>query len=279
MNISEYLIAACIGVLAGLHCASWGMYKDAPHEGFTWPKYLRSPVLTGIAAPIALPFTGLDITQAWGMLVFFGFIYIVERALLEFYKTFLRDEDQSKYFIPMQVHLGGRLIKDRRKRWAIGFAYLAAVLVVLAGVWKLDRANNDIPGLVAVALLGTVGGWISAIGGAWKDGPIEGFSIYKFFRSPLVALFWALVVGHFTHSYLLLLGAATGYTVASTETYKTFFFPNKPRGKFAGMPVHFPEMLRHRQRVIPLYAGIWIAVLVTLVVAIAGSHRGLISFF
>ncbi|MFQ5680065.1 MAG: hypothetical protein ACE5HP_11480 [Gemmatimonadota bacterium] len=275
-GIGGVLIAAGIGTLAGLHAASWGMYKDAPHEGFRWSTYARSPLVAGLAAPIALPFTGLDLGRASGIFVFFGFIYIVERALVEFYKTFLRDEDQSKYFIPMQFHLGGRLI-PRRARWIVGIAYVGVVLLVLAGVWRLERAELGLSGYASVVLMGTVGGWISAIGGAWKDGPIEGFSIFKFFRSPLVALFWALVVGHFTHSYLLLLGAATGYTVATIETYKTFFFPNTPRGKFAGMPVRFPDMLRHRQRVVPLYAGIWAGALVTLVLAFAASHDGLIA--
>jgi hypothetical protein len=64
--------------------------------------------------------------------------------------------------------------------------------------------------------------------------------------------------------------AATGYTVAATETYKTFFFPSKPRGKFAGMPIRFPEMRRRRQRFVPLYVAIWVVVLA----AIAGAAHG-----
>ena len=38
-------------------------------------------------------------------------------------------------------------------------------------------------------------------------------------------------------SRVVLAIAAEGFTVASIETYKTFFFPNKPRGKFAGQRV------------------------------------------
>lgn len=276
-SLTEYAAALAIGALAGLHSASWGMYKDAPHEGFTWPKYFRSPLLGAFLAPLVLPLTGLDIGRPSGIVVFFGFMYIVERALLEFYKTFLRDEDQSKYFIPMQFHVRGRPVEDRRKRWLIGFAYLAGVLLVVGGVWWVERNRPELPALAAVILLGGVGGWISAVGGAWKDGPIEGFSILKFFRSPLVALFWALVVAHLTRSYLLVAGAATGYTVATIETYKTFFFPDEPRGKFAGMPVHHPEMLEKRQRVIPLYAAIWLAALVALALAFAGPREGLIA--
>ncbi len=275
----EQAIAVTIGVLAGLHSASWGMFKDAPHEGFTWPKYLRSPVLSGIVALAAHPLSGLDLGTPAGMVLFFGLVYVVERAILEYYKTFLREEDQSKYFIPMQFHVGGRVVHDRGKRLAVAGAYLVGVLAVIGGVWWFDRAGPELPGLVAVLLLGSVGGWISAFGGAWKDGPIEGFQILKFFRSPLVALAWALLLGHLTNSYLLVVLAATGFTVATIETYKTFFFPNEPRGKFAGMPIRFPQMLERRKLVVPLYAAIWAGVLATLALALAGPREGLVALF
>ena len=42
MIISHLLIALALGFLAGLHTSTWGMYKDAPHEGFTWGRYFRS---------------------------------------------------------------------------------------------------------------------------------------------------------------------------------------------------------------------------------------------
>lgn len=275
--MSGFTTATLVGLLAGLHSASWGMFKDAPHEGFTWPKYLRSPILSGIAAPILYPLTGLDLGTAAGLAVFFGFVYIVERALLEYYKTFLREEDQSKYFIPMQFHVFGEVVEERRKRLVIGGLYLVGVLAVVFVVWWADRQRLGIPGWAAVIVFGSVGGWISAFGGAWKDGPIEGFSILKFFRSPLVALWWAMIVGHLTSSYILLVGAATGYTVATIETYKTFFFPNEPRGKFAGMPVHYPAMLEKRKLAVPLYTAIWLGVIVAFVWALRAPHAGLIA--
>jgi hypothetical protein len=55
--------------------------------------------------------------------------------------------------------------------------------------------------------------------------------------------------------------AAEGFTVATLETYKTFFFPSKPRGKFAGKPILFPDMLRVRQRFLLLYIFIWLTVI------------------
>ena len=54
------LLAALIGLAAGLHAATWGMYKDAPHEGFTWGKYARSPVLASFLGVMLQALTGLD---------------------------------------------------------------------------------------------------------------------------------------------------------------------------------------------------------------------------
>jgi hypothetical protein len=54
----------------------------------------------------------------------------------------------------------------------------------------------------------------------------------------------------------------------TTETWKTFFYPSVPRGKFAGKPILFPEMLRKRRYFVPLYGGIWVLVLVGIGVAL-----------
>jgi hypothetical protein len=55
--------------------------------------------------------------------------------------------------------------------------------------------------------------------------------------------------------------AAEGFTVASIETYKTFGFPHKPRGKFAGKPIVHLEQLERRRGFVPIYATIWALVL------------------
>jgi hypothetical protein len=90
------------------------------------------------------------------------------------------------------------------------------------------------------------GGWISAFGGAWKDAPAEGFQPLKFFRSPALA---ALV---------------------ATEAYKTFVFPSSPRGKFAGMPVRYPDMLHRRRHFLPVYVAIRGAILAAAIGAAYG---------
>jgi hypothetical protein len=115
---------------------------------------------------------------------------------------------------------------------------------------------------VLAACVGLFAGLHAATWGMYKDAPSEGFQTLKFFRSPVVAALFAAGLATLSGDLLLTALAATGYTVATTETYKPFFFPSKPRGKFAGMPVRFPRMLRERRRFVPLYLAIWGGLLV-----------------
>jgi hypothetical protein len=264
------LLAAAVGLMAGVHTATWGMYKDAPHEGFSRWKYARSIVLATVIAVVVSAIWRLDPRQAADLVVLFGATYAVERALAEIYKTFLRDEDQSKYFIPMQFAVFGQVVRSRGARLLAGAGYVAVLLAMVVLVSWLDRALPDPKPVWLVVGIGGLGGWISAFGGAWKDAPKEGFQIFKFFRSPIIASLFALGLSYLSDDLVLVTLAATGFCVATTETYKTFFFPSVPRGKFAGMPVHFPEMLRRRQPFILLYAAIWLVVLGALVVALRG---------
>jgi hypothetical protein len=253
------------------------MYKDSPHEGFSWPRYFRSTLVGGTLALLAYPIVGLDLWTASGAVVFFGLVYTLERGAVEFYKSFWREEDQSKYFIPMQFGVFGKPIKGRAKRLTVGVAYAAAVIMILCGVEAIDRAELPVPDLALVLLVGSAGGWISAFGGAWKDAPVEGFELLKFFRSPLIALGFAALLGHLSESLLLVTLGALGYTIMTIETYKTFFFPNKPRGKFAGKPILFPEMLARRNHFVPVYAAIWLAVLGAFAMAFSEPHSGLLA--
>ncbi len=264
-----WLIAAIIGFVAGLHTSTWGMYKDAPYEGFSWSRYFRSAIVGACIAPILYPLAELDLTRASGMVVFFGLCYVCERGLVELWKTFLREEDQSKYFIPMQFAVFGKPVKSRRTRIMIGCVYAGVVLAIVAIVELIDRRFVENPPVVLLVLVGTIGGWISAFGGAWKDAPVEGFETFKFFRSPIISGIYAFLMTRFTDRLILVFVPALGYTIATIETYKTFFFPSKPRGKFAGKPIRFPEFNTRRHRFVPIYASIWLVVLVAFVVALA----------
>jgi hypothetical protein len=273
----DLTLALLIGLVAGAHTSTWGMYKDSPHEGFGWRCYLRSIAVSGTAAVAWQLAVGFDLASAGGRVVLFGLTYVTERGLVELWKGYLREEDQSKYFIPMQLHVMGRVVTNRRVRWTVAAFLAALVLAIVWGLHSLQRAGLGVDPLVAVLLVGSVGGWLSAFGGAFKDAPIEGFETLKFFRSPIVALLWALLVALFTTEYLFIALCGLGYTVATIETYKTFFFPNKPRGKFAGKPILFPHLVRWRYRFAPLYAAIWLAVIVNLGLALREPRRGLLG--
>ena len=278
MNLPHLLTALVVGVVAGLHFSTWGMYKDSPHEGFAWPKYFRSPLVGALMAVIAYVIARPDLGHATTLVVFFGSAYVLERGAVEFWKTFLRNEDQSKYFIPMQFAVFGNVVHGKGRRLVVGAIIAAAVIFIFLGVhWTLrGSATLSIPVVLAV---GSISGWISAFLGAWKDAPVEGFQPLKFVRSPLWTAFYALVLASFTTSILAVIMAALGFTIATLETYKTFFFPSKPRGKFAGKPVQHPYMLERRKPFAVLYVSIWILLIAGFVMAFASPYRGLLDLF
>jgi len=261
-------IALAIGIAAGLHTGTWGMYKDAPHEGFRWPRYFRSTLVAAVGALLIWRLFALPDGPA-GFLALFGVTYAAERALTEFYKTFVRQQSQSKYTIPMQFAVFGRPVRSRGLRLLAGMGHVAVVLVVIGGVRWIDGATTAAPWWLRAALVGSLGGWVSAFGGAWKDAPIEGFQLFKFFRSPGIALLWSLLLGALTDDLLLVTFGGLGYTIATIETWKTFFFPSVPRGKFADKPVLFPQHLTFRRRFVPVYVAIWLTVLTALAGAFA----------
>lgn len=277
MNPFGLLHAAGIGLLAGFHTATWGMYKDAPHEGFTWFRYFRSPMVGAVMAIIAYVIARPDLDSPGRMIAFFGVCYVLERGVIEFWKTFLRNEDQSKYFIPMQFAVFGRVVQGQKQRLLVGFP-MAIVVVLAFLVFHWTARRLPLAGsLGLVALIASVSGWISAFLGAWKDAPVEGFQPVKFVRSPLWAAFYGVVLASFTTSILVIMMAALGYTIFTLETYKTFFFPSKPRGKFAGKPIAFPEMLERRKPFVVIYAAIWILVITGFALALTGPETGLIA--
>ena len=163
--------------------------------------------------------------------VLVGLVYALERLTTEAWKLFLR-EDERRYTIPMRFALLGRPVTGRTARYGCG-AVIVVVLVTLCVA--VAGAAPALPawGLVAV---GTVGGWLTAVGGAWKDAPVEGFSGWKFLRSPLVAGAWAGVLLFATRDLLVLSVAAAGLAVATIETSKTFLTGGRPPGKFEGLP-------------------------------------------
>ena len=268
-------MALLTGLAAGLHCATWGMYKDVPHEGFTWGTYLRSPMVASVIAIGVVWWTEVDPTTGAGVVVLFGVVYGLERFCLEVYKSFLRVEDQSKYTIPMQLAVGGKVVESPAIRLGVGAAYVVIGVTVLVAAHNAPDWGSGLPLILVIFLVGSAGGWISAVGGAWKDAPIEGFQTFKFFRSPSISFMYGVAMSALTTEYAFVFLGAIGYTVATIETYKTFFFPSRPRGKFQDKAPLFPELRKWRQRLVPLFALVWIGVLAVGMLALLGDPQGL----
>lgn len=261
-------IAAAVGCLSGAHTAIWGMYKDAPHEGFTATRFLRSVVIGAAAAIVVQLAFGLPIPDPAAMVILFGLAYATERGIVEVWKTFVREEDQSKYFIPMQFSIRGVPVASRGVRIALGAAYVTAIGGCLWLISRMDQTPAT-PWSFRAALAGLAVGAIIAVGGGWKDAPKEGFDLLKFFRSPAMTVFFALILSTMTDSHLQIAVASIGYERAAAETYKTFFFPSKPRGKFSGKPILYPVMLERRRYFVPVYVAISFSAIVCVVMAVS----------
>jgi hypothetical protein len=274
IDFQSFAIAGAVGLLSGTHAAIWGMYKDAIHEGFTLGRFGRSIAVGGAVAVALQAALRLEIPAPGALAVLFGLAYATERGAVEVWKTFVREEDQGKYFIPMQFSVRGVPVVSRAARLAAGVAYVVIVGLCLVGIARLDPESGTSLAKSRVALAALAMGAVVGVGGAWKDGPKEGFQLLKFLRSPSMTVLFALLLSLLTDSYLQTTVAAIGYERAAAETYKTFFFPSKPRGKFVGKPVLYPEMLARRRRFVPAYVVISLAALASGMLALRGAALG-----
>jgi len=233
-------LLAVVGALTGLHAATWGAFKDSPFEGFRRTSFVRSIGL-GVVCGLLVGWAGVFHASS-GVLVAVGLCYTAERLATEWWKTILREDPQSAYSIPMRLAVRGRPVDARLPRYAVG---ATVVLGLVAAYLVASSLNAHLPAAWwSATLIVGVGGWFTAFGGAWKDAPVEGFQLAKFFRSPVVATVWGCALLPFTTDLPVLILAAGGLSVATIETYKTFLAGGPP-GKFAGKPVRFgPDFAR-----------------------------------
>jgi hypothetical protein len=241
------LLLALVGLMCGLHAATWGGFKDSPFEGFKPASFVRS-VLLGLGSALAV-LLATDLESTRSVLVLVGLCYALERLATEWWKAIVREDDQSAYSIPMRLAVHGRPIDEQGRRYATGAIITGCLLLACWAAGEIQLAVSTLP-LWGVVLVAGSGGWLTAVGGAWKDAPVEGFSGWKFLRSPVVATAWAVVLSRFTGDWVLLTLAAAGWSVISIETYKTFLTGGRPPGKFADKPVRFlPRVARDACRV------------------------------
>ena len=244
--------AVLLGLVAGTHAATWGGFKDSPFEGFKWASFIRSIALATVVAAVLATTTDLESTLA--PVVLLGVVYACERLATEWWKSFFREDDQDAYAIPMRVAVAGRPVDARLPRYVTAVVVLTG-LVVTGWTAAVLQPADDGP-LWLLVLVGGVGGWLTAVGGAWKDAPVEGFSGWKFLRSPVVATAWTIMLVPFTQDWVAMAVSAAGLSVVSIETYKTFLTGGRPPGKFDGKPVH-PVPGARRERCRLLHAGVY----------------------
>jgi hypothetical protein len=257
--------------LVGLHIASWGAYKDAPYEGFRLISYLRSVLLAGVLAILITLFApGL----APSVVVLVGSVYAIERLATEGWKSILREQDQTLYTIPMRLGFRGQPVNHVGIRYTAGAALGIGIVGALVELNAIQHGIRPPPALLVIFTVGSAGGWATAVGGAWKDAPIEGFSSWKFLRSPAVATAWAVPFFLLTDNWVALLLASGGFAVASIETYKTFLTGGRPPGKFSGQPVreHLPAL---RNLFAHQHAILWMAIATAFAATLTDPHRGL----
>jgi hypothetical protein len=90
-----------IGLAAGLHAASYGAYKDSPHESFLLRRFVRELVISVVTAAVLAVFGFCD---GQGFFVIYLSVFALARIATEFWKLFVRIEPQEEYRIPTQIH-------------------------------------------------------------------------------------------------------------------------------------------------------------------------------
>ncbi len=236
-----------IGVIAGIHAGSYGAYKDSPYEGFKVRRVIREIFIT---STIGLLFSVYQWAKQEEYFIVFLVIFASSRLITEFYKLFIRTENQNLYKIPTQIHLFGEIINNRFERLIIGvFSLLFIVDVYMLGQYALVGFPIIIKGII----LGFLMGLATAIAGSYKDGFFEGFDKFKFLRSPFLGLIGGLFVSQFTGNVLFIILCVVGFERVIVELYKAFLKKGYWPGKFGSGKVHHRDWLEKRKIFIPLY--------------------------
>src|SRR4029079_1308146 len=123
-------------------------------EGFNLGRFTRSMIVGVLAAVGAQAALKLPLPATSALVVLFGLAYAIERGLVEVWKTFLREEDQSKYFIPMQFSMRGVPVKSRMQRLACGAGYVGIIALCFFAIGRLDQRPAAPPSMATAALVG-----------------------------------------------------------------------------------------------------------------------------
>jgi len=235
-----------VGIVAGITVASWNSFKDSPWENFHPYRFPRSSIV-GIVVSILLLFA-----EQKKLLTFdnFGLLFLTiitfERLSGEIIKGFLKKDFHLEFISAFKLYCVP--YQDYGKRFIVGIILfgLGLTSLILLGI-----GANHLPSLISNKLIlwiiyGFIGGLISAIAGAWKDAPFEGFKFYKFLKSPLVGIFGAFILQSYTSFSAVFLYSIIGFERLTVEFYKTFL-TRKIRGIFKEQKAKYPEWFGKRK--------------------------------
>jgi len=252
------LVVLLTGLAAGLHGALYGAYKDSPHESFMPRRFAREVV---IAALITAAMALLGLIDGESLFVVYLSAFALSRITTEFWKLFVRVEPQEDYRIPTQVHCVFGVVRNPLLRLLMGAGYLASIYGIYCACKLLPTA---LPPHLYGLLVGGAFGLAEAIGGGYKDGSIEGFSWFKFAKSPTFGALSGVIVSSHTDSLVFLSLASIGSMRMFLELLFKIFPPDYAPGKFKSMTGEFTEWMRLRQYFLPPYAATWMLYLVLL---------------
>jgi hypothetical protein len=238
-----------LGLIAGVHAAMYGAWKDSPHEDFLARRVVRE---IAIALCVAALLTWVaDGTTAF---IFVLSVFALTRITTEFYKLFLRTERQDHYRIPTQVHVFKTVPRALVARIALGIGWLSAIYGLYALLRLLpDQMSPHLVGPIAGVLFGSS----LALAGAYKDGYIEGFYLHKFLKSPVSAAVAGFVVAfHTAQLEFIVLG-----TIALERMFNEYLYklrkPGYVPGKFQSVEPRFPQWVSKRRWFLVPYAATW----------------------
>lgn len=216
------------GLLGISNMILWGIYGDLLVEKFNFVKVLRS-VVFGILWSILLFYTNPNLPLFIVALI----VISLERITTEIYKALFRVENQDKYKIPSDLNIK----LNRKLKLFIGFSLL--ILLALF-VYFCDLSLNKVYLIFIIGIL-------SAIGGALKDAPFEGFDLIKFFRTPLISIVIGILL---LIRFPTISGKYFVLAIAGGERIASEFYKKILRGRIPGKfkQVEFNENWKNKRK-------------------------------
>ncbi|MBI4480821.1 MAG: hypothetical protein HY651_12430 [Acidobacteria bacterium] len=253
-----YASTLILGLLAGLHGASYGAYKDSPFESFLPRRFVRE---LAIAALVALTLAKFHLADSESPFVLFVSIFALTRIISEFWKLFVRIEPQEDYRIPTQFHCVTGVVHHPLLRLLAGAGFLGAIY----GAYCLSKLlPRDFPLEITGAIVGGGFGLVEAIAGAYKDGSMEGFFFRKFLKSPTFGAIGGFLASWHTQSLIFLLLAAYGSCRMFLELFFKMIRRDYSPGKFSTTAGNFRTWALRRKYFLVPYVATWLIYLAML---------------